>query len=122
MKQSPEIVIFHDVPTALAVFPGSVILPARLVDALSDDQLKDVVIHEYAHILNRDPVVGLLQFLASILYWPHPLIHVANRALTRSREEVCDNYVLRCSDPVGYSQLLLFAAQHGNSGPRLAAL
>ncbi len=83
------------------------ILPEGLAEALECDSLRDVLVHECAHIVRLDAWVGLLQRLAGTLYWPHPLVYFASGELTRAREEVCDNYVLRCGDPRGYARTLL---------------
>ena len=46
---------------------------------------------------------ALLQRIAGVLYWPHPLVHWLNVRLARLREEVCDNFVLRSGDPCEYA-------------------
>ena len=71
------------------------------------DSLRDVLVHECAHVVRLDAWVGLLQRLAGAIFWPHPLVHYASGQLTRAREEVCDNHVLRCGDPRGYARTLL---------------
>ncbi len=71
-----------------------------------------MLVHECAHIIRRDVAVGLVQRLLAILCWFHPLIHVLNRRLSRAREEVCDNYVLRNGEPGRYARTLLTVAEH----------
>src|SRR5205085_1358200 len=67
----------------------------------------------------RRPAV--LQRLAVILFWPHPLIHQLDRELARAREEVCDNFVLRRTAAPAYARTLLQVAEsvqgkRGNEG------
>src|SRR5207247_2638695 len=38
-------------------------------------------------------------------------IHLLNRELERSREEICDNHVLACRDAASYGETLLRVAQ-----------
>ncbi len=99
-------------PVAVGLFRARVVLPEGLVKSISSDSLRDVLVHEYAHIVRLDAWIGLLQRLAGAIFWPHPLVHYANGQLTRAREEVCDNYVLRCGSPSGYARTLLALTEH----------
>ena len=102
-------------PISLGILNPVVILPARLIGTLGGRQLHDVLVHECAHLLRRDHAIGLLQRLAQIVCWPHPLIYLLNRELARAREEVCDNYVLRGGNVHGYARTLLTLAQQSES-------
>jgi len=83
--------------------------------AVSRIQLRDVLVHECAHVLRRDCVVVLLQRIAAALLWPNPLVHVLNRQLADAREEVCDNYVLPGTDAVSYGETLLQLARQAGA-------
>lgn len=94
-------------PAILALFRPVVVLPYDLVADSNVQQLKDVLVHECAHIVRNDHWIHALQQLAGVLYWFHPGVMWLNHTLSKAREEVCDNYVLRQSDPADYAQTLL---------------
>ncbi len=96
-----------DLPVMVGLVRPLVILPENVQQTLDEQKLADVLVHECAHAVCRHQVVGLLQRLAALLFWPHPLVHLLNRELSRAREEVCDNYVIRRGDAPRYARTLL---------------
>jgi beta-lactamase regulating signal transducer with metallopeptidase domain len=94
-------------PVVVGLLRPRVILPEGLAESLAIDPLRDVLIHECAHVIRFDAWVGLLQRLAGAFFWPHPLVLYASGQLSRAREEVCDNHVLRCGDRRDYARTLL---------------
>jgi beta-lactamase regulating signal transducer with metallopeptidase domain len=98
-------------PLAFGIFRKTILVPARMLGQLSEDQLADVLMHEAAHLARRDPLVLLLQRIAASLYWPIPLVHFVNRLLHQMREELCDNHVLAHRDAVHYGETLLRVAE-----------
>ena len=80
-------------------------------DRWDPGRLRDVLIHECAHLVRRDHHVSVMQLVARALFWPLPPVHLMNRELSRAREEVCDNFVLRRGDPVAYARTLLEIAE-----------
>jgi WD40 repeat protein/beta-lactamase regulating signal transducer with metallopeptidase domain len=109
LRQYPTILESANVsvPTVIGFRSPAVILPSWSVETLSDEGLRDILVHEFAHIRRRDHWVLVAQVVSRCLYWPIPSIHVLNRELGRSREDVCDNFVLAQRDPITYGELLL---------------
>ena len=109
----PEIRISEQVrvPVALGCVRPFVLLPSPFLTRFNDRQLFQILVHECAHALRYDTLVGLYQRLLAGVLWFHPLIHLANRLLDRSREELCDNYVLQVVASTEYSRTLLTVAQ-----------
>jgi beta-lactamase regulating signal transducer with metallopeptidase domain len=117
----PSLYLSPDVrsPLVAGLFPPRVVLPERLPSVSSPENLRAVLVHECAHVVRRDPWVRLLQQLASVLFWVHPLVYLLNRRLDRAREEVCDNHVLAHTDAPAYAETLLTVAQFCYPTPRL---
>lgn len=98
-------------PVAAGIRSPGIILPETLPDQINAEQLRNILIHELAHIVRGDQIVVLLQNLIRALFWLHPLVGLLNRHMAQSREEVCDNYVLTVAAPSSYSLTLLTMSQ-----------
>ncbi|QDV51956.1 M56 family metallopeptidase [Gimesia fumaroli] len=112
-RNIPELVLSEQIsgPFAAGIWSPKVVLPEALLQQVYADQMREILIHELAHIARRDQIVVLLQTFIGTLFWAHPLVRLLNRQLAEAREEVCDNYVLTVTDAPSYSRTLLTMAQ-----------
>jgi hypothetical protein len=69
-------------------------VPAVLWDSLSDEQRDTLLIHELAHLRRRDHWVRQLEFVATALYWWHPILWWARREIQEAEEQCCDAWVV----------------------------
>jgi beta-lactamase regulating signal transducer with metallopeptidase domain len=69
-------------------------LPTDLLDAVDDAQMDTLLVHELAHLRRRDHWVRALEFLVMGLYWWHPVVWYARRALREAEEQCCDAWVV----------------------------
>jgi beta-lactamase regulating signal transducer with metallopeptidase domain len=108
-RQLPPIIVSDVVPMAMVYGfrQPKIVLPRELVECREATRLRDVLIHECAHVARGDLWVNSVQRLVSILWWWHPGVIWLNAQLAQAREEVCDNFVLRYGDAPGYAQTLL---------------
>jgi thiol-disulfide isomerase/thioredoxin len=98
-------------PVAVGFLRPIVILPQQLIGAIGAEELRDVLLHEAAHVNRRDTLCVLAQELARAIYWPIVPVHALIRGLGRAREELCDNYVLQHRDALSYGETLLHLAE-----------
>lgn len=112
-ERVPTLVFSSDVsgPIAAGIRSPKVVFPTAFVRQINSEQLRDILIHEVAHIVRGDQLVVLLQNFAGAVFWIHPLVRLLNRHLAKAREEVCDNYVLAATDAPSYSRTLLTLGQ-----------
>lgn len=127
LRRLPPIAVSPVMPMPLVLGLGRpvIVIPCELLQA-GADRLRDVLIHEAAHVARRDAWINLAQRGAAVLWWWHPGVLGLNRVISRSREEVCDNFVLRRSEPSHYAQTLLDVAERcaqvGRTAPSLGLL
>jgi len=70
------------------------LLPSALVERLGADALDAVLAHELVHVARRDHWVRFVELVATVLYWWHPVLWWARRALHRDEERACDAQVV----------------------------
>ncbi len=70
--------------------------------------LRDVLIHELAHLRRRDCHWSLLARLATAVFFFQPLLWILSRRIDATAEEVCDDYVVQLgSDRSDYALRLV---------------
>jgi bla regulator protein blaR1 len=70
------------------------ILPRELWKALDDHQRATLLIHELAHLRRGDHLIRFLELVVTGLYWWHPVLWWARRALRDVEEQCCDAWVV----------------------------
>jgi beta-lactamase regulating signal transducer with metallopeptidase domain len=89
---------------------GAVVLfPRDLLARLSPEARDTLLAHELAHYLRRDHWVRVLEFVATGLYWWHPVVWLAQGGIEAAEEECCDAWVVAglASSPRRYAEALL---------------
>ncbi len=89
-----------DVPVAVGIFDSMILLPKHLFEALSDDEVDRITIHELAHLRRGDDWVNGVQRVAEALLFFNPAIRWIAHHLDIEREVACDDWVLAATSDV----------------------
>ncbi|HYL86658.1 MAG TPA: M56 family metallopeptidase [Candidatus Angelobacter sp.] len=96
-----------DAPAVLGWFRPVVLLPARALTGLSEDQIAAVIAHELAHIRRLDCFVNLFQIGVETLLFYHPAVWWVSQRIRTERENCCDDEAIAvCGDAVNYARAL----------------
>jgi hypothetical protein len=99
-------------PAVLGLWRARLLLPPGLKDELTDDQLRHLLLHEFAHVRRHDLLALWLVLSARVVHWFNPLVWLAWRLARVDLELACDGTVLRkIENRVAYGETLLKLAQ-----------
>jgi beta-lactamase regulating signal transducer with metallopeptidase domain len=93
----PAVLLASDeipVPLAAGLTQPTVLVPAFLVDHLSETELRDVLAHELAHLRRWDDWTNLAQRLVEAVFFFHPAVVWMGNRLRLERELACDDWVV----------------------------
>jgi beta-lactamase regulating signal transducer with metallopeptidase domain len=96
VQRRVDILVSADVTTPMAIGPiwPSIVLPARLVEDLSEKELDLVVRHEAAHLARFDDHMVVVQRTIQALFAFHPVMQWISRQIDSEREISCDDIVV----------------------------
>ena len=96
-----------DAPAVLGWFRPVVLLPARALAGLSEEQIEMIIAHELAHIRRLDCFVNLFQIGVETLLFYHPAVWWVSQRIRTEREHCCDDEAVAvCGDAVKYARAL----------------
>lgn len=81
-------------PSILGFFHPRVLLPQGILEALSPQELRHVVLHEMEHLHRADDWTNLLQKVGLLLFPLNPVLLWVERRLCAERELACDDRVI----------------------------
>jgi beta-lactamase regulating signal transducer with metallopeptidase domain/protocatechuate 3,4-dioxygenase beta subunit len=81
-------------------------------ETLSRSELRDVFLHELAHLSRRDCLFHLLARLATAVLFFQPLVWLLSRRLEQISDDICDDYVIQYgTDRKSYAHTLVNLAE-----------
>lgn len=100
-----------EAPVAIGLWSPAIVLPERLLEVLSDEQLQQIMRHECEHLERRDDWTLLLIASMRCVFPLHPALLWFERQLVATREMACDDAVLRWAAPRAYAMNLAQIAE-----------
>jgi beta-lactamase regulating signal transducer with metallopeptidase domain len=102
-----------DAPSVVGFFRPAVVVPRSLWSELAPNDMKQIILHEMAHLDRGDDWTNLLQKLLRSLSPLNPALVFAERHLCREREQACDDAVLDAAgNPRAYATCLTKLAEN----------
>lgn len=77
-------------PMVVGLFAPRILVPPHLASTLSPPALRDLLLHEAAHVQRRDLWVTALQRTVLAVYWWSPCLRMLGNRLELAREMACD--------------------------------
>lgn len=111
-------------PVVLGLINPTIVLPAVVAKSMTPAEISMLLAHELTHLKRGDLWWALVQSFAKHLLWFHPLVHWAERCVTREAERSCDEETvtaLNCN-PVDYARCLLKVLEHKHQLHSVSAL
>jgi beta-lactamase regulating signal transducer with metallopeptidase domain len=100
------------VPTAIGFVNPVVVIPRWLLQELSPSELKQIVLHELAHLQRWDDWTNLAQKIVKALLFFHPAVWWIEKQVSLEREMACDDAVLaETANPHAYAECLTHLAE-----------
>ena len=127
---APAVPAGIEVRTAPTVFePGVVglrrpviLLPEGIDRYLTAGQLATVMAHEVCHVRRRDNLTAALHMLVEAIFWFHPLVWWIGARLVATREQACDEQVVReTAEPLVYAEGILTVCRRYLQSPVMCA-
>lgn len=81
-------------PTLTGIWRPRILLPDGIIDALEEQELRHIFLHELSHWKRHDIAVNSLMSFLLILNWFNPLLWYAATRMRRDQEIACDALAL----------------------------
>ena len=98
------------VPMACGWLRPAVLLPSRIDQMLTLEDTRHLLMHELAHLARRDDWHQVVQQLAGVIWWWHPLIRWVIGRLEAEGEFACDEVVAERAGRRRYARTLVRVA------------
>lgn len=103
---------FVQTPMQCGFWRPVILFPQNLMDVLTPEQMRLVMLHELAHVRRWDNAFLLFERVVEVFLFFHPAVWVCGRLLRREVENACDDAVLAVGEnAVIYANSLVRVAE-----------
>lgn len=100
-------------PSVIGFFRPRILVPPGLLNRLTPEELRQVVLHEMEHLRRGDDWTNLIQKIALVVFPLNPALAWVERRLCAERELACDDRVLHAgSGRKAYAMCLAHLAEY----------
>jgi uncharacterized protein (TIGR03435 family) len=82
-------------PGIYGILRPVLLLPVRIQERLTAEQLQTILAHEMEHVRRRDNLTFAIHMIAETLFWFHPAVWWIGTKLIDERERACDEAVVQ---------------------------
>jgi beta-lactamase regulating signal transducer with metallopeptidase domain len=109
------------IPAAVGFFRPAIVFPAKLLPQLSTEEIRLILLHEFAHFQRHDNWTNLVQKIVKAVFFFHPAVWWIENHLSLEREIACDDIVLaQTAGPRVYASSLISFAEKLHNARTLA--
>lgn len=102
-------------PITFGFFKPVILLPFSICSQLSTKDIEAIILHELAHIKNKDYLLNWLLVCIEIIFVCNPFVHYIIKQIKLEREKNCDTTVIDFKyDSIGYAEALLVIAKNAS--------
>lgn len=115
--KTPTIYTYHGTPNAFVLgHPASIVISDRLLEVLTENELKTTLRHELTHIKHHDILLKAFIQATRIFYFYNPFIHLTAKKIFNKRELLADaSYNISHGDKVSFMEALIKIAEYTQS-------
>ncbi|WP_333888341.1 M56 family metallopeptidase [Clostridium sp.] len=82
-------------PCIYGFIKPSIFIPMKILESISEDEFKYVLLHELSHFKRKDTLVNWILIILNIIYWYNPVIWYGFYKMRQDCEVACDNCAIK---------------------------
>lgn len=82
-------------PCIYGVIKPSIFIPIKILESISEDEFKYILLHEVSHFKRKDTLVNWILIILNIIYWYNPVIWYGFYKMRQDCEIACDNCAMK---------------------------